>query len=31
MIQSGGFLGRVLGSLLKTKFSLMKNVNQPLA
>ena len=31
MIQSGGFLGRVLGSLLKTISSLMKNVNQPLA
>ena len=26
MIQSGGFLGRVLGPLLKTGLPLMKNV-----
>ena len=31
MIQSGGFLGRLLGPLLKTGFPLMKNVMQPLA
>ena len=29
--QSGGFLGRLLGSLLKTGFPLMKNVLRPLA
>ena len=26
MVQSGGFLGRVLGSLLKTRLPLIKNV-----
>ena len=31
MIQSGGFLGRLLGPLLKTRFPLMKNVIKPLA
>ena len=31
MIQSGGFLGRNLGSLLRTGLSLMKSVIQPLA
>ena len=31
MIRSGGFLGRLLGSLLKTGLPLMKNVIQPLA
>ena len=31
MIQSGGFLGRFLGPLLKTELSLMKNVIQSLA
>ena len=31
MIQSGGFLGRLLGPLLKTGFSLMKSVIRPLA
>ena len=30
-IQSGGFLGRLLGSLLKTRLSLMKNVIKLLA
>ena len=30
MIQSGGFLGRLLGPLLKTRLLLMKNVIQPL-
>ena len=30
MIQSGGFLGRLLGPLLKTGFPLMKNVIKPL-
>ena len=30
MIQSGGFLGRLLGLLLKTGFSLIKNVIKPL-
>ena len=30
MIQSGGFLGRLLGPLLKTGLPLMKNVIQPL-
>ena len=29
--QSGGFLGRILGTLLKTGFSLTKNVLKPLA
>ena len=31
MIQSGGFLGRLLGPLLKTGLPLMKNVIEPLA
>ena len=31
MIQSGGFLGRLLGPLLKTGLPLMKNAIQPLA
>ena len=31
MIQSGGFLGKLLGPLLKTGLSLMKNVIKPLA
>ena len=31
MIQSGGFLSRVLGSFLKPGLQLMKNVIQPLA
>ena len=31
MIQSGGFLGRLLGPLLKTGLPLMKIVTQPLA
>ena len=31
MIQSGGFLGRLLGPLLKTRLPLMKNVIKPLA
>ena len=31
MIQSGEFLGRLLGSLLKTGLALMKNVINPLA
>ena len=31
MIQSGGFLGRLLGPLLKTGLSLLKNVIEPLA
>ena len=31
MIQSGGFLGRLLGPLLKTGLTLMKNVIKPLA
>ena len=31
MIQSGGFLGRLLGPLLKTGLTLMKNVIQKLA
>ena len=30
-MQSGGFLGRLLGPLLKTGLPLMKNVIQPLA
>ena len=30
MIQSGGFLGRLLGPLLKTGLPLIKNVNKPL-
>ena len=31
MIQSGGFLGRLLGQLLKTGLPLIKNVIKPLA
>ena len=31
MVQFGGFLGRLLGSLLKTGWPLMKNVLKPLA
>ena len=31
MIQSGGFLGRLLGPLLKTELPLIKNVIKPLA
>ena len=31
MIQSGGFLGRLLGPLLKKGLSLIKNVIKPLA
>ena len=31
MIQSGGFLGRLLGPLLKTGLPLMKHVIKPLA
>ena len=31
MIQSGGFLARLLGPLLKTRFSLILNVIKPLA
>ena len=31
MIQSGGFLSRLLGSLLKTGLPLIKNVIKPLA
>ena len=31
MIQSGGFLGRLLGPLLRTGLPLMKSVIQPLA
>ena len=31
MIQSGGFLGRLLGPLLKTGLSLIKNVIKPVA
>ena len=31
MIQSGGFLGRLVGPLLKTGLPLMKNIIQPLA
>ena len=31
MIQSGGFLGRLLGSLLKTGLPLIENVTKPLA
>ena len=29
-MQSGGFLGKLLGPLLKVRFPLMKNVLQPL-
>ena len=31
MVQSGGFLGRLLGLLLKTRFPLIKNGIKPLA
>ena len=31
MIQSGGFLGKLLGPLLRTGFPLIKNVIKPLA
>ena len=31
MIQLGGFLGRILGPLLKTGLSLIKNIIEPLA
>ena len=31
MVQSGGFVGRILGPLLKTGLQLMKNVIKPLA
>ena len=31
MVQSGGFFGRLFGSLLKTELPLMKNVIKPLA
>ena len=31
MIQSGGFLGKLLGPLLKTRLPLIKNVIPPLA
>ena len=31
MIQSGGFLGRLLGPLLRTELPLMNSVIQPLA
>ena len=31
MIQSGGFLGRLLGSLLKMRLPLIKNLIKPLA
>ena len=31
MIQSGGFIGRFLGPLLKTRLPLMKNIIKPLA
>ena len=31
MIQSGGFVGRLLGALLKTGLPLMKNVIKPLS
>ena len=31
MIQPGGFLGRLLGPLLKTGLPLIKKVNKPLA
>ena len=31
MIQSGGFLGRLIGPLLKTRLPLKKNVIKPLA
>ena len=31
MMQSGGFIGRLLGPLLKTGVPLIKNVSKPLA
>ena len=31
MVQSGGFLGRLLGPLLQTRLALIKNVIKPLA
>ena len=31
MIQSGGFLGRLLGPLLKTRLPLISNIIKPLA
>ena len=31
MVQLGGFLGRILGTLLKTALPLMKNILKPLA
>ena len=31
IVPSGGFLGRLLVPLLKTRLSLIKNVNKPLA
>ena len=31
MIQWGGFLGRLLGPLLKTRLTLIKNIINPLA
>ena len=31
MVQSGGFLGRLLGPLLKTGLPLIENVTKPLA
>ena len=31
MVQSGGYLGRLLGTSLKTEVPLMKNVIKPLA
>ena len=31
MIQSGGYLGRFLGSLIKTELPLMENVTKPLS
>ena len=31
MVKSGGFIGRLLGPLLKTGLPLMKNVIKPLA
>ena len=30
-MQSGGFLGRIFGALLKTELPLMENVRKPLA
>ena len=31
MVQSGGFLGRLLSPLIKTRLPLIKNLNKPLA